>query len=79
MSDIRGGATRRAILKGSGLVAFGIGSVAILPFFGTEGAQQDPAECTAPDNSEADPRLIISNWPAYIDPIRKPTSTSSAA
>ncbi len=75
MSDIRGGATRRAILKGSGLAALGIGSVAILPFFGTEGAQQDPAECTAPDNSEADPRLIISNWPAYIDPIRKPTST----
>jgi spermidine/putrescine transport system substrate-binding protein len=75
MSDIRGGATRRAVLKGSGLVAFGIGSVAILPFFGTDGAQQDPAECTAPDDSDADPRLIISNWPAYIDPIRKPTST----
>jgi spermidine/putrescine transport system substrate-binding protein len=38
-----------------------------LPFFGTEGAQQDPATCFAKDVSATEKRLIISNWPAYID------------
>jgi spermidine/putrescine transport system substrate-binding protein len=48
-----------------------------LPFFSVDGAQQDPATCKAPDVSATDKRLIISNWPAYIDPIHKPDSTVS--
>ncbi|HEY2878364.1 spermidine/putrescine ABC transporter substrate-binding protein [Nocardioides sp.] len=48
-----------------------------LPFFSVSGAQQDPATCRATDVSATDKKLIISNWPAYIDPIHKPDSTVS--
>ena len=49
-----------------------------LPFFSVGGAQQDPANvlrrrtCRRPTS-----QLIVSNWPAYIDPIHKPGSTLS--
>jgi spermidine/putrescine transport system substrate-binding protein len=48
-----------------------------LPFFGVGGAQQDPATCKATDVSATDKRLIVSNWPAYIDPPHKAGSTLS--
>lgn len=71
--------SRRGLLKGGGAVAFaGVSLAALkLPFFGVSGAQQDPAKCRAQDRSATDKRLVISNWPAYIDPRRKPTSTAS--
>ncbi|MGZ5399138.1 MAG: ABC transporter substrate-binding protein [Nocardioides sp.] len=75
MQTVRGGATRRAVLQGAGLAVFGIGSAAALTRFGTDGAQQDPATCSAADESSSARRLIVSNWPAYIDPPRKETST----
>ncbi len=79
-TDERGsfrGLSRRTILRGTGGVAFAGASLAALklPFFSTDGAQQDPATCTADDLSATEKQLIISNWPAYIDPIRKATST----
>ncbi|WP_238343019.1 polyamine ABC transporter substrate-binding protein [Nocardioides cynanchi] len=46
-----------------------------LPFFGVGGSQQDPATCKATDVSATDRRLIVSNWPAYIDPPHKAGST----
>jgi spermidine/putrescine transport system substrate-binding protein len=60
-------------------VAFAGASLAALklPFFSVSGAQQDPATCRATDVSATDKKLIISNWPAYIDPIHKPDSTVS--
>jgi spermidine/putrescine transport system substrate-binding protein len=60
-------------------VAFAGASLAALklPFFSVSGAQQDPAQCRATDVSATDKKLIISNWPAYIDPIHKPDSTVS--
>jgi spermidine/putrescine transport system substrate-binding protein len=60
-------------------VAFAGASLAALklPFFSVSGAQQDPAQCRAADVSATDKKLIISNWPAYIDPIHKPDSTVS--
>ncbi|WP_340539386.1 ABC transporter substrate-binding protein [Nocardioides sp. GXZ039] len=75
----RGALTRRRLLQaGGGLAALGIGGAALkLPFFGTAGATQDPATCKAADVSSSDKRLLISNWPAYIDPVRKKTSTVS--
>lgn len=71
------GLSRRGLLKGGGAVAFaGVSLAALkLPFFSVDGAQQDPAECTARDLSATDKQLIISNWPAYIDPRKKATST----
>jgi spermidine/putrescine transport system substrate-binding protein len=81
MVGVRGGAgvstTRRTLLRGIGGAGFAAASLAALklPFFETEGAQQDPAVCRADDVSDEEMRLIISNWPAYIDPRRKETST----
>jgi spermidine/putrescine transport system substrate-binding protein len=73
----RAGLSRRGLLKGSGAVAFAGISVAALklPFFGVEPRKVDPADCMATDVSESEMELIISNWPAYIDPKKKATST----
>jgi len=73
------GTTRRGLLAGGGAVAFvGLSAAALkLPFFGVEGARVEAATCLGDDISETDKRLIISNWPAYIDPRRKKTSTAS--
>ena len=67
----RGGLSRRGLLKAGGGVAFAGVSIAALklPFFSTDGAQQDPADvprrrtCRRPQKA-----LIVSNWPQYIDP-----------
>ena len=67
----RGAVSRRTVLKGAGFAAFGIGSVAVLPLFGTPSAIQDPATCKAKDVSATSKKLVISNWPAYIDPPSK--------
>ena len=73
------GTTRRGLLAGGGAVAFvGLSAAALkLPFFGVEGAQVEAASCVGEDISETDKRLIISNWPAYIDPRRVKKSTSA--
>ena len=62
---------------GAGFAGFAALSAAALqlPFFEVSGAQQDPALCKATDISASDKKLIISNWPAYIDPKKKETST----
>ena len=77
----RGGAglTRRGLLKTGGGVAFAGLSIAALklPMFSVDGATQDPAECRATDVSATSKELIVSNWPAYIDPRKKATSTVS--
>ena len=71
------GISRRGLLKGGGAVAFaGVSLAALkLPFFSTAGAQQDPATCRATDVSDSQKELIISNWPAYIDPRKKSDGT----
>ena len=61
-------ATRRTLLRGVGGLAFVGASAAVLPFFGQDGAQQDPADCAATDRSAEDRLVIVSNWPGYIDP-----------
>jgi spermidine/putrescine transport system substrate-binding protein len=59
--------SRRAALRLGAGAAFGIGSVAALPIFGTGGLKQDPASCRVTDASARDKRFVISNWPLYID------------
>lgn len=61
------GASRRTFLKGAGVGAFALGSAAVLPLFGSASAVQDPETCRAEDISAQSKRLVISNWPAYID------------
>ncbi len=69
--------SRRGFLAAGGVAAFAGLSVAALdlPFFEVAGAQQDPMRCTTGDVSASDPRLIISNWTAYIDPRNQADST----
>jgi spermidine/putrescine transport system substrate-binding protein len=64
-----GGLSRRSLLKAGGGVAFaGVSLAALkLPFFATEGSVQDPASCRATDLSASTKKLIVSNWPQYID------------
>ncbi len=73
------GLSRRTVLRGAGGAAFVGASLGALklPFFSVGGAQQDPALCRATDTSASDKSLVVSNWPAYIDPIHKPASTVS--
>jgi spermidine/putrescine transport system substrate-binding protein len=65
----RGGLSRRGLLKAGGGAAFAGVSIAALnlPFFATDGQVQDPATCRAKDLSATQKRLIVSNWPQYID------------
>jgi len=64
MDRAGGGVSRRNVLVGG---ALGVASLATLPLFSTPGKQQDPLKCIAPDLSDQDKRLIVSNWPEYID------------
>lgn len=64
----KGPLSRRTFLKAGGASAFALGSVAVLPLFGTPSAVQDPRTCKSPDVSARAKQLIVSNWPAYIDP-----------
>lgn len=48
-----------------------------LPFFSVEGAQVEADSCVGIDNSASDKRLVISNWPGYIDPRRRRKSSAN--
>ena len=66
MADSSGpsGMSRRNVLVGG---AVGAASLAVLPLFSTPGKQQDPLSCMAPDLSDTELTLNVSNWPEYID------------
>ncbi|MEV7396841.1 spermidine/putrescine ABC transporter substrate-binding protein [Aeromicrobium sp. NPDC092404] len=58
---------RRTVLRGmGGVAAVGMGSV-MLGACGTSGSKQDSDECVAKDVSSTEKKLVISNWPEYID------------
>ena len=65
------GPSRRTFLRGAGLTAFGLGSAAVLPLFGTPSAKQNPMDCKATDISATAKKLVVSNWPAYLDEAEK--------
>jgi spermidine/putrescine transport system substrate-binding protein len=73
------GLTRRGVIRGGSAAAFvGLSLAAIkLPFFGVEGATVEAESCVGKDISASDKKVIVSNWPAYIDPRRKNTSTAT--
>ncbi len=59
---------RRTVLRGAAGAVFGGVSIAAMPWlFDTPGSGQDPASCRAPDRSASDRRLVVSNWPEYMD------------
>ncbi len=59
--------SRRAALRGGAGVLLGGASLGVLPLFGTPDRKQDPASCRTRDLSSSDKRLVVSNWPGYID------------
>lgn len=59
--------SRRAALRGGAGVLLGGASLGVLPLFGTPDRKQDPASCRTDDLSSSDRRLVVSNWPGYID------------
>lgn len=61
------GIDRRTVLKTAGGLGFLGVSAAVIPWFGTPDRKQDPSTCTTKDLSASDPRLVVSNWPSYID------------
>ena len=69
--------SRRGLIKGGGVVAFGGLSVAALklPMFGIDPVQACPNGGAAKDVSASERELIISNWTGYIDPRKNPEST----
>ncbi|UYM04439.1 polyamine ABC transporter substrate-binding protein [Solicola gregarius] len=69
------GPSRRTVLRGAGAAAFGVGSLAVLLLFDAPGTRIEAGTCVSTDVSDSEPELIISNWPAYIDPPKKPGST----
>ncbi|MGH3359600.1 MAG: polyamine ABC transporter substrate-binding protein, partial [Nocardioidaceae bacterium] len=69
------GISRRTVLRGAGVGAFGLGSVAVLPLFDAPGQRIQAGTCDSIDLSATEDELIISNWPAYIDPPNKSGST----
>ncbi len=68
--------SRRTLLKGAGAAAFGVGSVLALPLLRRAQCEAGPAQLHGQGPvGQSDKELIVSNWPAYIDPIKKKTST----
>ena len=62
------GLERRMLLKGAGgVAALGISAGALKYGFNTPDRTQDPADCVAKDVSAVDKRLVVSNWPEYVD------------
>lgn len=59
--------SRRTALKTGAGVAFGAASLGVLPLFGTPDRKQDPTKCRTRDLSASEKRLIVSNWPGYMD------------
>ncbi len=58
---------RRTLLRGIGGIAALSTSALVLGGCGTSGSKQDAADCISKDLSASEKKLIISNWPEYID------------
>jgi spermidine/putrescine transport system substrate-binding protein len=72
-----GNLSRRTVLKGLGGAAFLGVSGGVLSLFGTPSKKQTPEGCPSVDLSDEEKELVVSSWPAYIDPIDDPASTLS--
>jgi len=59
--------SRRTALRGGAGLALGAASLGVLPLFGTPDRKQDPAKCRTGDLSASEKRLVVSNWPGYMD------------
>jgi len=67
--------SRRNLLRGAGALAFLGTSAGVLPMFSTPSRKQTPQSCPSTDLSASQNTLVVSNWPAYMDPIEDAGST----
>ena len=68
--------SRRGLLRGAAAGGAGLALLALLAGCGTEGASVDQAECTSTDRSEAEKSLVFGNWIGYVDPVKKPDTST---
>jgi len=66
MTSGRTGTSRRTVLRGVA-AAGALAATGVFTGCGMPGTRRNPAECRAPDRSDSDRRLVVSNWPLYID------------
>ncbi|MGH3878149.1 MAG: polyamine ABC transporter substrate-binding protein, partial [Actinophytocola sp.] len=58
---------RRTVLRGMLAAGAFAATGGALSACGMPGTRRNPADCRAPDQSESDKKLVVSNWPLYID------------
>lgn len=68
---------RRGFLRGAAAGGAGLFLPGFLAACGTQGAKTKAGSCVSTDLSSKEKVLNFSNWPGYIDPIKKPDSTLS--
>ena len=70
------GVSRRGLLRGAAAGAGGLALPSLLSACGTEGAQVDSGDCTSTDRSEEEKTLVFGNWIGYVDPVKKPDTST---
>ena len=70
------GVSRRGVLRGAAVGSAGLALPSLLASCGTEGAQVESDECTSTDRSEEDKSLVFGNWIGYVDPVKKPDTST---
>jgi spermidine/putrescine transport system substrate-binding protein len=68
--------TRRGFLRGMGVGGLALGAPSLLAACGTEGAKQTASSCVSTDLSATEKTLNFSNWIGYVDPVKKPDTST---
>ena len=68
--------SRRGLLRGATAGGAGLALPTLLASCGTEGAQVESGECTSTDRSEEQKTLVFGNWIGYVDPVKKPDTST---
>jgi spermidine/putrescine transport system substrate-binding protein len=66
---------RRSFLRGAAATGAGLWLPGLLSACGTEGAKTKAGSCQSTDVSDKEKVVNFSNWPGYVDPLKKPDST----
>src|SRR5919112_3861351 len=68
--------SRRGLLRGAAVGTTGLALPSLLASCGTSGAKVDQADCTSTDRSDEDKTLVFGNWIGYVDPVKKPDTST---
>jgi spermidine/putrescine transport system substrate-binding protein len=70
------GMSRRSLIRGAGVSALAVSSAGWLTACGTEGAKVEAEQCVTTDLSDKEKTIVFSNWIGYVDPIRRPDTST---